>query len=74
MLVFVNAGKRHHDHTHARGAGTREFCMHLMPNFDERRAVAELCSEQVNPLVMAETERSTPDTVQNDDFHLGRVW
>lgn len=48
--------------------------MYLKPNFDERRAVAELCSEQVNPLVMAETECSTPDTVQNDDFHLGRVW
>lgn len=74
MLAFVNAGKRHHDHTLACGAGTWEFRMHLMPNFDKRRAVAELCSEQVNPLVMAETERSTQDTVQNDDFHLGGVW
>lgn len=75
MLAFVDAGKRHHDHTHARGADTREICMRLMPNFDERRAAAGLCSQQVNPLVIAGTERSsTEDTVQNDDFHLGRVW
>lgn len=48
--------------------------MHLMPTFDERRAVAGLCSLQVDPLVMAETESSATDTVQNDNFHLGSVW
>ena len=63
-----------YDHTHARGAGTREICMHLMPTFDERRAVAGLCSLQVDPLVMAGTESAATDTVQNDGFHLGGVW
>lgn len=74
MLTFANAGKLHHDHTHARGICTREFCMYLMLSFNERRVVAELCAMPANPLKMAETERSNPGAVQNDDFHLDRVW
>ncbi len=63
-----------YEHPHARSASMRKICMHLMPTFDERRAVAGLCSLQVDPLVMAETESSATDTVQNDNFHLGSVW
>ncbi len=70
----MDAGKLCRDHTQARGAGTRELCMRLMPTFDERRAVVMFCSLQVIPLVTAATESSATGTVENNDFHRGGVW